>query len=618
MTAARPVHETSRLVVIAATVVVIWALYFARAVLVPFALSVLLTFLLAPLVTRLQRLGLGRLISVVLVIVVSLAVVAAVAMVVGAQIVDLAGKLPHYKDNIREKVDSVRGPLGAALGEATRLVQELGFDVAPASTQPGKLPSGAVARVETVEPAPNAFQVIVKTVGPLLGPLGNAAVVIVFVIFMLLCREDLRDRLIRLVGGGRINVTTQALDDAGKRVSRFLLMMTAINAVHGLVVFLGLLLLGVPNAPLWGLMSALLRFIPYVGPWLAAAMPITLSIAVFDNWTQPLLIIGFFILLEIVSNNVLEPWLYGASTGVSPVAVLAAAVFWTWLWGAAGLLMATPLTVCLVVMGKYVPQLSFLNVLLGDEPVLPPATHLYQRLLSRDYDEAAELAEEQLKTRPLVEVYDSLLAPALGLAERDRHSGQLDEERLQFVHRSMRELVEDLGERAVAKSGESTDGPNVRHRSGEPLVLCLPARDAADELAALMMTQILQHGGLSARTVSADSLAGEMMDEVQANGASIICISALPPSAITHARYLCKRLRARFGQMNIVVGLWTVQEGTARAERRLECGEHCRVVTSFADALRELQVLSQRRELQTPTGREPEREGRLEPVRGSA
>jgi hypothetical protein len=379
-------------------------------------------------------------------------------------------------------------------------------------------------------------------------------------------------------------------------------MQTLINTIHGVAVATGMFFLDVPNFLLWGLFSAVLRFIPYVGPWIAAAIPILLSLAVFDNWTTPLMVIGYFVFLELLSNNLLEPWLYGSSAGVSPLAVIVTAIFWTWLWGPIGLLLATPLTVCIVVMGKYIPALHFINILLGDEPVLEPHFRFYQRLLAMDQEEAFEVAENFLKeTGSVIAVYDKVIIPGMGLAEMDRHEGNLEEHRVQFIHVALRQMIEDLGELEV-KAREKNERKDRKEKSDEPetampplpelpqvspdlYVLCLPARDEADQIVAEMLAQVLRVAGARSDAISVTALSSEMGDLVPQRRAGLVCISALPPSAATQARYLCKRIGARFPELPIVVGLWNAKGDLERARERVGCGEAVRVVTSLADAV---------------------------------
>jgi hypothetical protein len=320
--------------------------------------------------------------------------------------------------------------------------------------------------------------------GTLLGPLGTAGIVIVFVIFMLIGREDLRDRIIRLVGEGQLNITTQALDDAATRISRYLVAQAIVNGSYGAAISLGLWLIGVtladgwfPSFVLWGLLCALLRFIPYIGPWIAAAFPLILSLAVYPGYSVFFAVAGMFIIVELLSNNFMEPWLYGSSTGMSAVAVLVAAVFWTWLWGPIGLLLSTPLTVCIVVVGKYVPQFRFFDILLGDQPVLSPAERIYQRLLAMDAEEAADVAEEQLESSSLEAVYDQVLLPALAMAEQDRHADQLDDRRGLFIRDALRDIIDELHELELARVARRAADQTLRVARNQPLA----ATDSSDK-----------------------------------------------------------------------------------------------------------------------------------------
>jgi predicted PurR-regulated permease PerM len=393
---------------IALTAFIVAALSFARELLIPLALSALLTFLLSPLVTRMER-WIGRIAAVLLVVLLIFTSMGVAGWVLSRQLVDLATKLPEYKGNIISKIQAFKMPQGGAFTKLSETVEELKNELpggkaapAPTVTQEADEPDPDVAPAQN-DPAPavqmvessksNPFELVQFIIAPLLGPLGMAALVLLLVIFMLLEREDLRSRIIRLIGQGRISATTRAMDDAGQRVARYLLMQLVVNVTYGIPVAIGLYFIGVPNAMLWGAFATVLRFIPYVGPWIAAAFPIILSLAVSDSWWSPLLTISLFVVLELLSNNVMEPWLYGKQTGVAPFALIVAAVFWTWLWGSVGLVLATPLTVCLVVMGRHVPRLSFLSIVLSDDEALTPAEDCYYRLLTPgDRDELADRA----------------------------------------------------------------------------------------------------------------------------------------------------------------------------------------------------------------------------------
>jgi hypothetical protein len=404
--------------------------------------------------------------------------------------------------------------------------------------------------------------------------LATAGLVLVLVIFMLLKHADLRNRLIALAGYGQMTLATKALDEAGQRISRYLLMQSLINGSFGLAVGLGLFLIGMPYAVLWGFLAAALRFIPYVGPAVSALLPIALSLAVFPGWVQPLMVVGLIILLELASNMFMEPLLYGQSAGVSAVALLVAIAFWTWLWGPVGLLLATPMTVCVGVLGKYVPQLKFVGVLMGDESPLETHTSYYQRLIAKDDDEAAELVDEYLQTHTLDEVYDDLLLPALTSAKRDRGQDALKDEDVQFVVQATRAIVEDLGVRQSQTATLPVDAPELLvgevHVAALPPVRIFgcPARDAVDELALLMFRQLLDPTRSALEIVSPDILTAEVLSLIEQQRVGLVCIAALPPGALAPTRYLCKRLRVRFPELKIVVGRWgftgNVQEDRTR------------------------------------------------------
>jgi hypothetical protein len=389
------------------------------------------------------------------------------------------------------------------------------------------------------------------------------------------------------------------LEDAGARVSRYLSMLFLINITFGVSVGAGLYLIGVPNALLWGILAAALRFIPYIGPWIAAAMPIGLSMAISPGWLAPALTVGLFVALELFSNNVLEPWLYGKNTGVSPVAILVAAVFWLWLWGPVGLLLATPLTVCLLVVGKHFPQLSFLGIVLGSEPVFEPKKRVYQRLLAGDQEEADELVEELLQHTPLAEVYDTALIPALALAETHWHCGDVNDGKHKFIMESLKEMIQDRIDRQQELQAHEKTEETLAANGDAGLVdvidapkrciLSLPARSEADEIAAMMLAQVLETKSCVVQALSVTTLASEMVDLVEKRTADVVCISATPPGAMMHARYLCKQVRRRFPTVKLVVGLWDVQGDLNKAKERIGCGAI--VVATMTDAQEQVRLL---------------------------
>jgi len=524
---------------------------------------VLLAFLLAPLVTRLRHWGLGRVPSAFIVVLFSFMFIAIIGGVMASQLADLAHRLPEYEQNVRQKVQSLRSSGGGFVGRITGVVRKVNEELTPVppAAKGEEKPVPVEIRRTTFSP----LEMIREVLGSVLNVVLTTAIVIVFVIFMLIQREDLRDRLIRLLGSGQVNTTTQALDEAGQRVSRYLLALLGVNIVFGLIAGVGLYFIGVPNPLLWGMMAALLRYIPYLGIWVAAAMPATVAFAVEPGWLQVAVIFILYFGLDLLVYNLVEPHLYGTSTGISPIAILVAAVFWTWLWGPVGLLLSTPLTVCLVVLGRYVPSLEFLSIILSDEPVLPPETRFYQRLLAMNAEEANEVAEEFLKGRSLEELYDGLIIPALSLAEDDRHRGKLDEAREQFIFKTTRLLIEDFAERSeelVAGDNRSRGQKNAPTSdnvapSDELTALCIPARDEVDEIAAQMLVQLLNKRGFSAKASPSSSLASESLEEVAKERPLVACVVAVPPLGYMHVRYLCRRLRAEFPDQKLVAAILT-------------------------------------------------------------
>ncbi len=590
---------------------VVATLYFARELLIPLALSALLTFLLSPLVTRIER-WIGRIAAVLFVVALIFTGFGAAGWMLTRQLVDVATKLPEYKGNIISKMHAFQTPKGGVFTKLSETVEELKKELpggsAPASptitqelgrpqtafSSPAHPPPAAVP-VQMIETSnANPLQLVQLILAPLLGPLGMAALVLVLVIFMLLQREDLRNRLIRLIGQGRISATTRAMDDAGHRVSLYLLMQFLVNVTYGTVIATGLYFIGVPNAVLWGAFGTVLRFVPYIGPWVAMVLPMLLALAVSPHWTMPVLTVALFGGVELLLNNVMEPWLYGAHTGVSSIALIVAAVFWTWLWGPLGLVLATPLTVCLVVMGRHVPRLSFLSVVLSDEEALTPAEDCYHRLLTPGDRDELELVESYLKVNTLTALYDSVFIPALTTAETDARADLLDQEQLINVEQSMRDIIEDLGTRPVvptkeavekAKSAGDEQAPPPPALAPDCRVFCLPARADRDELAGAMLVQLARQLGFGAQNAPAKLVAGELLALAEKADVDVICISVVAPSTVIHARYLCLKARALLPKVKIVIGLWAATEELSEATRRLRESGADEVVTTMADAL---------------------------------
>lgn len=603
---------------VALTAFVIAALYFGRDLLIPLALAALLTFLLSPLVTRLER-WLGRIVAVLLVVALIFSALGGAGWILTRQLVDLATKLPEYKGNITQKLHAFRTPKGGTFTKLSQTVDELKQELPGGSApetpvvtkEPGK-PETAIASppnplpktvaVQMVETSKgNPFELVQTIITPLLGPLGTAALVLVLVICMLFQREDLRNRLIRLVGQGRIGATTRALDDASDRVSRYLRMQLLVNITYGLCIGIGLYFIGVPNAALWGALSIVLRFIPYIGPWVATILPTLLALAISPGWTMPVLTVTLFGGIELILNNVLEPLLYGKNTGVSSMALIVAAVFWTWLWGPLGLVLATPLTVCLVVMGRHIPRLSFLGVLLSDEEPLTPAEDCYHRLLTAGEQDETELVDDYLKENSLAALYDSVLVPVIGSAETDARDGRLDPEQLADVRESLRVILDDLAMRPAASDQIKEEQIEAAHRPNTApaptcRVYCVPARAERDEFAGAMLTQLLREQSFEVHNAAATVPAAELLEKLDANRPDIACISVVAPSTVIHARFLCTKLRARFPALKIVVGLWGATERVAEATKRLHDSGADETVTSLAAAVEEIAALSAARE----------------------
>ena len=542
---------------LASIAVVVAALYLAKGVLVPLTLAVLLSFLLSPVCDWLERRRLGRIPAVLVTAILGFTVLGIVAWTAVVQMTDLAPKIPEYQNNIQAKLNSVNEYAGAALSKVTRTAQGMGQNLSP--SEQADEPQGTNERpysVRVISSPASPLQVFGGMFGTLLEVLGTTGIVIVLVVFFLIRREDLRDRFIHLVGKGHVTVTTQMLEDAGTRVSRYLSMLFLINVTFGISVGIGLYLIGVPNAILWGILATALRFIPYIGPWIAAAMPIGLSMAISTGWVAPILTVGLFVVLELFSNNVLEPWLYGKNTGVSAVAVLVAAVFWTVVVGTCRAAAGDPVD-RVPVGGRQArsPTILSWTFCWATSRCLSPRSASISGSLAGDQEEAAELLEDYLEHQPLVEVYDTVLIPALALAETHWQRGELNEGKHKFIMQSLKEMIQDRGERQQEMQAKETTAGHAQRQTEIPVVvdvtnsprlciLCLPARDEADEIAAMMLAQVLETSGCVVQAVSVTSLAGEMVDLVEQRNADVVCISATPPAAVMHARYLCKRLRA--------------------------------------------------------------------------
>ena len=508
------------------------------------------------------------------------------------QLVGVANELPRYQQNIHSKLTAIRTPGKGAFGRATASVKELGKElagpqsaVAPAAPVPNdrasrrnvaNQPGGPLPVKVIAEPA-NELDYVREMAQPFLGPLATFGIVLIFSIFLMIKHDDLRNRLFRLVGLDQLNVMTQALDDATRRVSRYLLMQFVVNACFGVLCGIGLYFIGVPYAALWGAVAGMLRIVPYVGALVSALLPLTLSLAVFDSWTPPLLVFLLFASLELITGNFIEPWLYGAHTGISALALLVSTVFWTALWGPAGLILSTPLTVCVVVLGRYVPQFSFLHVILGDEAVLNAEARIYQRLLAMDDQEARSVAELYLTENSLAQLYDLVMVPALTLAERDRHKGALDPTRQEFVFLSIKEMLVEFSEKAI-KDEPAAEAPPGR-------IFVLPASDEADEIIAAMLAQLLEQAGYTAIPFAPGPSLHQILETMRPAENDTFCISALPPFAFSCAIALGRQLQLRYPRTKMLIGVWGFSGDTARALQRFLPSRPAGLVTSLAEAV---------------------------------
>ncbi|MBZ9675691.1 AI-2E family transporter [Mesorhizobium sp. ES1-1] len=586
-------HPRTTLPNVATIVTTVAALYFGREVFLPIAIALLLTFALAPLVSGLKRIGIPRIAAVIASVVGAFAALALFSFVVATQVSELAQNIPIYQTNILTKIRSLKetGVGGGIVSRLSAVIERVGQEIdrqdasLPAAT-PDKPPRDPVP-VEIVA-REKPLEVLQNIVGPLISPLGSAGLIIVVVIFMLLEREDLRDRFIRLVGYGDLHRTTEALRDAGKRVGRYLLMQLVVNIVYAIPIAAGLWILGIPNALLWGLLALALRFVPYIGPAIGMLLPLFLALAVAPGWSLLLWTAALFVMMELITGNVIEPWLYGSRTGLSPLAIIVAAIFWTWLWGPLGLILSTPLTVCLVVLGRHVPQFEFLDVLFGNEPVLEPHARLYQRLLAGDPDEATDHAEEILEEKYLVEFYHKVAIPALLLGERDRARGVMGDVQRRQVAASALTLVANLDEDAreeaddeedtvVTSEADADDDGAAEEQVDLPdgaglSVLCAGGRGELDDAAAAMLAQVLQVQGATAATAGFADMEPSSIRNLDLAGIDTVVVGFLNRDSVKHARFLVRRLKRAKPSLRVGIVFWS-EDGTGDKEAAVKLEE---------------------------------------------
>ena len=576
--------------------VIVLILYFARDLLIPLTFALTLSFVLAPAVSRLERRRVPRVLAVALTCIVAFVGIFSVGYVVSRQLLNVANDLPAYRLNIQRKMATVHSPAEQSLEKAFNAVEGISGDITT-TTPPTSLqqPPIQIQPVRVIDTDRSQLQATTELLMRFLRPIGTVGVVIVFSIYLLMKREELRHRILLLAGMGRINLMTQALQEAATRISQYLLFQLAVNAAYGILFGGGLYLIGVPDATLWGALAGILRIVPYVGTATSLALPLIVSLAISTTWLPPILILGLFLALELTATNFVEPWLYSTRTGISSLALLAMAIFWALLWGWPGLILSTPLTVCIVVMGRHVPQLSFLHTLLGTDAELSAEALFYERLLAMDQHEARAVANRFLDGKPLVELYDSVLIPALALVEQDRHQGNLDDKRSDFFFLTIGEIVAELTD---YRQKEPADiAPATPRRISRPIendfaVVCISVSDQADELTTLMLGQLMERASHPTLLLSAASVAGEILDSLAAEPTTVVFISALPPFAFSQARAICQRVRSHLPNNRIVVGLWNSPNDPDQTPEQLierfGSGKPNIIVTSLAQALQQL------------------------------
>lgn len=555
------------------TIAVVAALHFGREFFLPLAIAILITFALSPLVTRLRSFGLPMIASVLAAVTLAFAVIGMFGLVVAGQFGQLAQELPTFQDNIVSKLEALQdtGPENGLVARLSRMVAEINAQIATAVPEGGAVKSAAgPLAVEVVENR-GTFETLLDLVLPLVKPIATAGLVIVVVIFMLLERDELRDRFIRLVGANDINRTTQVIEDAGTKVGTYLLIQLLVNVIYAVPIGVGLMLIGVPNAVLWGMMTLVLRFVPYIGPILAAIFPLFLAFAVSPDWSMVIWTGALFLTVELISSNVIEPWLYGSRTGVSPLAIIVSAIFWTFVWGPLGLVLSTPLTVCLVVVGRYIPQFEVFDVLFGDQPVLAAHSRLYQRLLVGDSGESTLRAEEILEEGYIADYHRDVGIPALLLAQGDYERGVLSQDQLtRFVDTAEHFLTElnhvaaeemSVAHAAIGAQGDGeVEVPDGQAKVDLPGTGCrlvvLGGRTRLDDVAAGMLAQAAAADGAQVTVLSHADLTPSRFAGVISRDANCVLLNFLDTAPSRASLLHIRRLKRAAPQMRVGLVLW--------------------------------------------------------------
>jgi predicted PurR-regulated permease PerM len=586
-------------------VLAIAVLYLAKVLLLPLGFAILFAFLLAPVVAFLERLRLPRPIAALCVILAFAVLLLVATWTLFTQFVAIANDLPAYGDNIAQKMQALHSPSNSAYSRAQREIQNITEELGIANST-GAIPPPDQADDRPVGASPDHPMHVrevgrptgrLDQLGGIVEPITTALLAVVFTFFVVLQREDLRNRLIRLSGDRNLSLMTQAMNDASRRISRYFLLQVAVNVTYGALVCIALYFIGLPHPILFAALAILCRFVPYIGAPIAALTPTLLSLAVFPGWRHSAEIFGVFVVLEIITANYVEPRVYGKHTGLSSLAVLIAAAFWTLIWGPVGLILSVPLTVCLVVIGSHVSSLEFLTVLLGDQPVIPPYTCFFQRMLAYDEREAADILESSLKDEPLAAVYDSILIPALTLVEMERQKGELEESTVRFIRKSTSEMVDELGFRAREEKNEQaqTDSPDATTCANPAVfpnsanILIIPVRDGSDDLISTMLAQVLVLAGFNATSIPVQRI-DETVSAVTEQSPALVFLSGMPPVAMARAHRIFRGLRSANPGLKIIMGIWDYNEDPVKASQMISRTEHLHISTSLADAIAEAQA----------------------------
>jgi len=565
-------------------------MYEAAEVLKPLALAILLSFALVPISRQLERLKLPRVAAVVLTVLIVLGSLGAICYGVGRQLDSLADKLPEYEKNIQNKINGMKPTQANAITKVKDVVGDVSKQLTPNRDT-------EIQEVRVVS-EPDFGAQMSKLVGPYIEGLGTAFIILILLLFLMINRENMSDRLIRAFGHGKISLTTRTMEEVGQRISKYLVMFAAVNSTFGLIVGLGLKAIGVEYALLWGFLAGFLRFIPYAGAATAFALPLLFSIATGESWNKPLMIVALYGVLEVAANSFLEPMIYGKTTGVSALALLVAAMFWTWLWGGIGLLLSTPLTVCLAVLGKYVPSLAFFATFLREEVDLDPGVRFYQRLLAMDQDGASAVIDSVLQKHPRAEAFDKVLVPTLSMAERDFARGDIDEREQAFILRVATDVLEnlqgepevDLASLSLASTNAATEADHVKNGTIEPAaiappkILALPANDATDSFVLHLLEHLVEPSKIPMTIADQVESPLKVVDRIETEAPDLVLISHLPPDGLTAARYLVRRIKARHPQLTVVVGRWDEARDSESAAEQLKAAGASAMLGSLAEA----------------------------------